>query len=1006
MFSSFIIPIHAQSAPFAVQWSYTTGGMASVSVSNDGSYIAAGGDKVYLFQKSSGNPLWTYSMAGIQQVSISGDGQYVAVGTGDNKVILFSKDSNVPLWIYSTGQSGVLRIAISNDGNYVVAGTLGGKVYLFSRSSSTPLWSYSIGGYVYRVSISNDGSYVAVAGDDTRAVFLFQRSSGAPLWTYTTGGCLWSSSISGDGKYIVAGSGDNNVYLFDKASGLPLWQNNVGSMVYSSSISGDGNYIVAGGRYNGIVYLFGKASNTPLWSYNTGSGIVSTSISNNGNLVATGGEYGKVTFFNKDTSTPLWSYQTGNYVYSVSASSDGNFLAACSQDNKIYLFGRAVSPSEETPPTVVGYSPTGTSVPVTTTISVTFSEAMNQASVQNAFSTSPPIIGSFSWSGNTMTFTPSSNLAYATTYSVTVGTGAKDTAGNNLQSPCNWQFKTVSGGVPPDTIPPSVLITSPTSGQTFTTSTITVSGTASDNVAVSMVQVRVGGGSWATASGTTSWSAQVTLSSGQNTIYVGATDTSGNPSSEASVTVTYNPIDYGTLLVDTTPVKGDIYVDGTLWGKAPQSRTVSAGTHTASAGPVTGYKTPSPKTVTVTAGQTTTVTLEYIKEEAQTGTLSIDTIPVKGEVFVNGQSWGAAPQRREVPTGSYTVSFGSVTGYNMPSSQTVTVYKGLITTVTGMYILKEAYKTLAKFWDYKAEVVSQLIIFFERPDVSAQQQLEDMYQNGLDLGQEGIKAGLTGDVIDQFTYLLKVFKNIYGTFASSRAIWEIAIRNLQNDQNLKDVITDLKNVQNTCLNIAQAYRNHDTETVNRHKNQLITEVEKTKKCLNSFLDSIKGKSYDVSQVDEFTQFINRGETVTFSVNLKQGSLSKIIITINQDPRPNLFLGIFGKPSYKVNWQQSSGVYTLSGQGFKITNTEYGAYGEVSGLNLPYTSSVTNPVDIIITADSLGAKSWSLFFSTPLESATLTVKVESVYQTVTVDQQLLQAFFGPFISGIEDVLNSL
>lgn len=92
----------------------------------------------------------------------------------------------------------------------------------------------------------------------------------------------------------------------------------------------------------------------------------------------------------------------------------------------------------------------------------------------------------------------------------------------------------------PDTTPPSISISSPSNGQSFTTDTITVTGTASDNIALSKVEVKVGTGSWQLASGTTSWSKQITLSSGSNTIYARATDTSGNIA-QTSATVGYNP---------------------------------------------------------------------------------------------------------------------------------------------------------------------------------------------------------------------------------------------------------------------------------------------------------------------------------------------------------------------------------------------------------------------------------------------------------------------------------
>jgi hypothetical protein len=95
------------------------------------------------------------------------------------------------------------------------------------------------------------------------------------------------------------------------------------------------------------------------------------------------------------------------------------------------------------PPTIVDHAPTGVNVPVTTTITVTFSEPMDKLSAQNAFSISPTMPGSFSWSGNTMIFTPDSDLEYDTTYAVTVDTGAMDLAANHMNAPYSWQFTTV-----------------------------------------------------------------------------------------------------------------------------------------------------------------------------------------------------------------------------------------------------------------------------------------------------------------------------------------------------------------------------------------------------------------------------------------------------------------------------------------------------------------------------------------------------------------------------------
>jgi formylglycine-generating enzyme required for sulfatase activity len=100
--------------------------------------------------------------------------------------------------------------------------------------------------------------------------------------------------------------------------------------------------------------------------------------------------------------------------------------------------------------------------------------------------------------------------------------------------------------IPPTPSPPTVSISTPTNGQTFTTSPVTVSGTATEQDLqdiISLVQVQMNGtaGAWQTASGATNWSASVPLSPGTNTIYARSEDGTGLYSTNASVKVAYNP---------------------------------------------------------------------------------------------------------------------------------------------------------------------------------------------------------------------------------------------------------------------------------------------------------------------------------------------------------------------------------------------------------------------------------------------------------------------------------
>lgn len=78
-------------------------------------------------------------------------------------------------------------------------------------------------------------------------------------------------------------------------------------------------------------------------------------------------------------------------------------------------------------------------------IKIEFSKEMNKDSAQAAFSlkqNNSAVAGSFSWSGNIMSFTPSTDLAYAQTCETNIAAGALDTLGNSLAAAVTWSFTT------------------------------------------------------------------------------------------------------------------------------------------------------------------------------------------------------------------------------------------------------------------------------------------------------------------------------------------------------------------------------------------------------------------------------------------------------------------------------------------------------------------------------------------------------------------------------------
>ena len=206
---------------------------------------------------------------------------------------------------------------------------------------------------------------------------------------------------------------------------------------------------------------------------------------------------------------------------------------------------------DTTPPTITAVLPEdgATDVPASTTISATFSEAMNKTSTEAAFSITPTLAGAFSWDGNTMTFTPDAYLAYSTGYTVTIAATATDLAGNGLDgnengtaegSPTddyNWSFTT---GI--DTTPPKIFNLQPADGSFINDTKPTISANYSDlgsGINESSVEIVVDGtdvtldptNTTVTASGV---SYIADLNEGLHTVTVNVSDNADDPNTNST----------------------------------------------------------------------------------------------------------------------------------------------------------------------------------------------------------------------------------------------------------------------------------------------------------------------------------------------------------------------------------------------------------------------------------------------------------------------------------------
>jgi|GEM_PF-508524 len=167
------------------------------------------------------------------------------------------------------------------------------------------------------------------------------------------------------------------------------------------------------------------------------------------------------------------------YTFIVSAAvkdSAGNVMG-----NDFSCNFNTTSASDTVAPVVSAMYPAsaGIGIATNTAISVTFNEAMDNSSLNSLNiqlakgATSIGGLVSVGVDNLVATFTPSSSLATASLYTVTIATGVKDLAGNPLAANRSWTFTTASD---PDVIPPTVVSVIPASGSTniATTTLVTI----------------------------------------------------------------------------------------------------------------------------------------------------------------------------------------------------------------------------------------------------------------------------------------------------------------------------------------------------------------------------------------------------------------------------------------------------------------------------------------------------------------------------------------------------
>jgi|GEM_PF-2571130 len=264
----------------------------AVDISRDGRFVAAVSRyHVYLFRRDSATPLLKQSLTSgwLATVAISADGSHLVAGTmpeGSGARVFYLNHLGL-IWAHNLQDLGwgpndlPTPVAISADGQVMAAGGRDNRVHLWAGASSTPLWTYQIAqeSPVFSVSLSDDGKRLAATGD-FKLFFFDDTSSGAPTFTYDgIGGPLI--------RQPVIHSGHDTVPADNTYSG-------VGNFLHAVDISADGSYALAAEYIYNYAFSFYREFNLPLRVYHLAGGadgIQAVDLSPDGEWIMLGSVY-------------------------------------------------------------------------------------------------------------------------------------------------------------------------------------------------------------------------------------------------------------------------------------------------------------------------------------------------------------------------------------------------------------------------------------------------------------------------------------------------------------------------------------------------------------------------------------------------------------------------------------------------------------------------------------------------------------------------------------------
>jgi outer membrane protein assembly factor BamB len=471
----------------------------SPTVANGMVYCGASNGNLYCRWASNGTETWSVNVGSTySSPAVANNKVFVGSSSGAAYINCLYTSNGTIIWQYNIG--GQIHSSPSVVNGYVYVGSTNGYLYCLDEDGFTDgnqgwtgegnvgpgygdvIWSYNVGGQIWGSPAISDGRLYIGSTSTNFNLYSFWASNGTYIWDTNLANHLYSSPAVADGKVVVNGDG-GMVYCLNQYNGSIIWFYNIigGSDMYSSPAIANGRVFANSG---GGFFCFGVEDTVlpTIQSVQPVDDAINVSINTNITIIfnetmnptttepafsITPNVIGAISWPDSQTMTfdptnPL-AGET-QYTVKIAASAtdfsannldgNGNGIADAPSTLDDYIWN--FTTHEDILPKVIAISPArdAENVSLNTNISITFSELMNQTSVEQAFTISPYISGTYDWFDKNFTFQPDVLLIEDTLYSIRLNSTCTDLVGNRFDGNKNtifdgspdddyyWSFKT------------------------------------------------------------------------------------------------------------------------------------------------------------------------------------------------------------------------------------------------------------------------------------------------------------------------------------------------------------------------------------------------------------------------------------------------------------------------------------------------------------------------------------------------------------------------------------